>query len=238
MTITITTFSPCPFQPIEGIIAEKYFEILCQNKSIPVTPATVKENRNEKWDYSVVIDSIDWNVDVKCMKRIKRSDPNSQDKFVWIELDRVCENNPPIGWLYAKKSNMVAFECRDEFILIEKSKLQTLVNKKLNHVAKVTPTVNYIYKRKRAGKKYDTLTLLHASDIRSAAFDIWPKTPLMAPTMQDECKHITSSQSKHHLDALENITFKSNRLKRKREEEIAGSIIQYKFCPSCGIRFC
>lgn len=221
------------FQTKESIMAEHYFKILAEDMGVHIVKSTSHQDRTEKWDYEILYDGQSLKVDVKCMKKLSRTDAHSQDKLLWIELDRIKTNSPPIGWLYSGKADVIAFECSNDFILVTKSDLIKLVEKKINRQI-TTPdskkALNKLYIRKRPKKKFDTLTLIKTSDARKIAYCIWDKTALMKPANPFACEHLVKINN-----ADTNIISKFfNKLKRKRPDDE----VQFNYCPKCGIKFC
>lgn len=225
------------FRTKDSIMAEQYFKILAQNMSVPIVESNSFQDRTEKWDYEIVHEGNNFKVDVKCMKRISRTDTNPQDNFFWIELDRIKTNTNSIGWLYAGKADIIAFECAEDFVLVKKSNLRTIIEKLVDKNAIVhepKDAVNKIYLRKRPKKKFDTLTLLKAQDVRKIAYCKWEKTYLMKPIYQDACEHITGIGTETNTGLVLNCL---NKLKRKRDS-FEPEDVQFKYCPKCGAKFC
>jgi hypothetical protein len=81
-----------------GESAQFKFKELAEAKGWKVTPANKQQDIHEHWDFFIEKDGEQSRVDVKAMKRIRRSDPYPQDKLVWIELHGVRDYDE--GWLY------------------------------------------------------------------------------------------------------------------------------------------
>lgn len=243
MSVSIRVIPTCQvysFQTLDGILAERYFEILAQDRGMQVSKSTSYQNRSEKWDFEIKDTTGIYKVDVKCMKKINRTDHNPQDEMFWIELDRRRTNSPPIGWLFSGKADIIAFECAEDFVLVKKHELKELVNRTIADKIVTQPehALNSIYRRKRPGKLFDTISLISSKDVRKIAHDVWEKTNLMKPSAQNKCKHIISSETVYHKETIEMSKFRSNRLKRKRESEVMDNITFFKYCPCCGAKFC
>jgi hypothetical protein len=101
-------------------------------------------------------------IDVKARKKIKRKDTATNDSFIWVEFTSV---NGSKGWLYGK-SEFIAFETEDNFLVVRRSALASLCErlcntKELNqHGSKPPLYVGY----QRYGRK-DLVSLIKLEDI-------------------------------------------------------------------------
>jgi len=229
------------FQRIEGVLAEKYFETLARERGWSLSHSTPAEDRAEKWDYQINKDGESYKVDVKSIKKVSRQDLAAQDDFLWVEVHKkVTEQEKTPGWLYTSIADVVAFECSEEFILVDRQDLASLVNKKTDMTSRVNSpeqAVNKLYYRKKIHSSgHEALTLIDTAAVRKIALESWEKKELMKPTAPPHCNHITSSESELHKEAVRSITFKSLRLREKREREINSSIIQFQYCPLCSAK--
>ena len=109
----------------------------------------VKSNKyqdiNEHWDLM-----INYKIDVKGLRKIKRSDTEVNENIHWVEIKNV---NGKLGWLYGE-ADYFAFETIDYWIIIDKFKLQKLITDKTNKIYHKTPTLYSLYRRdgrKRSG---------------------------------------------------------------------------------------
>jgi hypothetical protein len=156
-----------------GEQAENLFAALAKNSGWRVSPSSKDQNIDEHWDFLIEKEGLEFKVEVKGRKRIRRVDDEAQSDFTWVELHGVRPKDP--GWLFGR-ADLIAFEKEDSFILVKKADLLTLVNKKVNLVAKVNNPKEAVYKiYSRRGRK-DKLTLLPMNDIRSIRFDEWMKS--------------------------------------------------------------
>lgn len=94
-----------------------------------VKKATKEEDITEHWDLEVIIDEKNVRVDVKAVKNEDRFDPYPNENFHWVEIQNV---NGDDGWLYGK-SDLIAFETLDYFILVGTLKLRKYLEKKLKY---------------------------------------------------------------------------------------------------------
>lgn len=156
-----------------GEQAENLFVILAKKSGWKVSPSSKDQNIDEHWDFLVEKEGLEFKVEVKGRKRIRRDDDDTQSDFTWVELHGVRPKDA--GWLFGK-ADLIAFEKEEAFILVKKADLLALVNKKVNLVAKVNHPKDAVYKiYSRRGRK-DKLTLLPMDDIRSIQFDEWMKS--------------------------------------------------------------
>jgi hypothetical protein len=100
-----------------------------------VKKATREEDMTEHWDLEVIIDEKNVKVDVKAVKNENRFDPYPNENFHWVEIQNV---NGDDGWLYGK-SDLIAFETLDYFILVGTLKLRKFLEKKLKYKQDMIP---------------------------------------------------------------------------------------------------
>ncbi len=155
-----------------GEQAEKLFVALAKKSGWKVSPASKDQNIDEHWDYLIEKENLAFKVEVKGRKRIRRDDDGAQSDFTWVELHGVRPKDA--GWLFGK-ADLIAFEKEDSFILVKKTDLLAMVNKKVNPVAKVHDSKDAVYKIYTRGGRKDKLTLLPADDIEAIQFDEWHK---------------------------------------------------------------
>ncbi len=154
-----------------GEKAERLFVEMGRQAGWQVMPSSKNENIDDHWDFHIAKDAEDFKVEVKSIKRINRNDSKSRSDYTWVELRNV---RGEIGWLFGK-ADLIAFEKETSFIFVKRLDLLTVVNKKVNLVAKVRDPKNALYKiYTREGRK-DRLTLLRISDIEEIKFMEWEK---------------------------------------------------------------
>ncbi len=154
-----------------GDNAEELFILMAVKQGWKISASTKDENIEEHWDYLIEKENQNFKVEVKAEKRIQRSDNGSQTNFTWVELRNV---RGKIGWLFGK-ADLIAFEKEKTFFFVKRLELLTLVNQKVNLVAKVKSAKDALYKiYTREGRK-DKLTLLPTSDIEPIKFMEWKK---------------------------------------------------------------
>lgn len=144
-------------QVSDGKKAELRFKAMCEVVGIKAIDATDDENINKHIDYHLYSQHDGYlTVDVKCMKKISREDPEPQDKFVWVEFMNV-RGKP--GWLYGE-AQFIAFETKDGFAVVDREKLVLHCNQHVNreiNAYKPQDALNAVYRRN--GRR-DSMTLL------------------------------------------------------------------------------
>ena len=110
-----------------GKDAEERFKKIMTGKGWKVSDANRYQNIYEHWDVICRKDGRVVTVDVKCRKKIKRSDEYPQDERFWVEFINVNGDN---GWLVGK-ADFIAFEVEHGFVLILRSKVFSLALKAL-----------------------------------------------------------------------------------------------------------
>lgn len=142
------------------------------NKFLDVTSfvrfATKEEDIIEHWDVEVTINEKNVKVDVKAIKNESRFDIEPNENFHWVEIKNV---NGDTGWLYGK-SDLIAFETIDYFILVGTLKLRKFLEKKLEYTQDTIDEIvvsntkdPYVFYRRKDRKdiviKVKTIDLMH-----------------------------------------------------------------------------
>jgi hypothetical protein len=136
---------------------------------------------NEHWDYKL-IDSTgrEIKVEVKAMKKIRRSDPTTQDKYTWIEIHGVREWDK--GWLFGGKADLIAFETKNSFVLVDRKRLINFVIKNLSEEVVYSPEEALQkdeegkykkYRRRKNQKISDELILIEVDKLKEIAEEEW-----------------------------------------------------------------
>jgi hypothetical protein len=155
-----------------GERAESLFAALAKKLGWKVTAASKPENIDEHWDFLIEKEGLALKVEVKSRKRISRDEDGIQSRLTWVELHGVRPKDP--GWLFGR-ADLIAFEKERSFILVRKTDLLAVVNKKVDLVAKVSEPRQAVYKIYRRQGRKDKLTLLPMDDIEAIKFDEWKK---------------------------------------------------------------
>lgn len=110
-------------------------------------------------------------IDVKARKRISRSDASEQDELVWVEFDNVQGR---AGWLRGE-TNIIAFERKDDFILVKRKDLFNMASQKCDLDKKVSNSKDALYKGyQRKGRK-DLISIIKMSDVLEIPHKKWQK---------------------------------------------------------------
>ena len=121
-----------------------------------------KTDMLEHWDLQTLKEKID----VKSLKKVRRNDDAPNDNIHWVELKNVNGN---LGWLYGDADSF-AFETNNSWILVDKTKLQTLIADKCKDKTPcLKPELYKLYQR--AGRK-DIITLVETSELFKIAKEI------------------------------------------------------------------
>ena len=133
-----------------GKVKEVEFAKLFNN----VVASSKEQDMKEHWDLQV-----GFKVDVKGLKKVKRSDSEVNENIHWLEIRNVNGTN---GWLYSEETDLFAFETNNYWIVVEKSALQALVKERVQKVLVESPELYKLYRRK--GRK-DLMTLVTSLDL-------------------------------------------------------------------------
>lgn len=117
--------------------------------------STKHEDINEHWDLE-----INHKIDVKGLKKIKRSDSFVNENFHWIEIRGVKDD----GWLYGGKADFFAFETIDYWIIVDIESLKKLIKLKTQKIY-VTNQEDALYKLYSRRGRNDILTLVKTIDL-------------------------------------------------------------------------
>lgn len=154
-----------------GKEAELSFYYLCEKAGLDVRMARPYQNTREHWDFMIIKNKVKTKVEVKAMKRIGSMDEQVQDKWVWIELHGVHQDDP--GWLNGQ-ADLVAFEQSDHFIMVKRRELKELVKTLI--LDQTTDTAGYAkYKVYSRPGRHDKITMIQATDLLKIWYSIWRK---------------------------------------------------------------
>ncbi len=129
-----------------------------------VAPSTTEQDINEHWDVK-----LDIKFDVKAVKKVNRSDGETDETIHWVELINVRGNR---GWLYGE-ADYFAFELDDYWVIVNKQILQTFIAKKCAKKEKSdTPALYKIYNRR---DRLDAITLVKTIDLMYLAEQVIEK---------------------------------------------------------------
>lgn len=98
-------------------------------------------------------------IDVKSLKKINRSDQETNEHIHWVELKGITGED---GWLYGK-SDFFAFELNNYWIIVSKEELQKFIADKCKDKVRVSkPELYKLYQRK---DRKDIITLITSYDL-------------------------------------------------------------------------
>lgn len=144
-----------------GENAEKLFLIAAKKHGIAVTEAPLQDQFKHIDFYVDIGGDNKISVEVKSRKKIKRSDTNINDEYVWVEFKNVQGNR---GWLYGK-ADCVAFERENDFLIVNRKLLARLCEK-LCDLTKINTDVKLpLYTGYQRRNRNDLVSLIKMSDI-------------------------------------------------------------------------
>ncbi len=144
------------------VVEDKFAAVIKQLGE--VAPSTTEQDINEHWDVK-----LDIKFDVKAVKKVNRSDGETDETIHWVELINVRGNR---GWLYGE-ADYFAFELDDYWIIVNKEILQTFIAKKCAKKEKSDrPALYKIYNRQ---DRLDAITLVKTIDLMYIAEQIIEK---------------------------------------------------------------
>jgi hypothetical protein len=111
-------------------------------------------------------------IDIKARKKIKRSDSQASDEFIWVEFLNVAGKG---GWLVGA-AQYIAFERENDFVMVNRHLLWKLCLKIIDQNERVESSKDALYKiYQRKGRK-DEISIIKFSDIfENLTFKVWPK---------------------------------------------------------------
>ena len=111
-------------------------------------------------------------IDIKARKKIKRSDDQANDEFIWVEFLNVAGKG---GWLVGA-AKYIAFERENDFVMVNRRLLWKLCLKIIDQNDRVESSKDALYKiYQRKGRK-DEISIIKFSDIfENLTFKVWPK---------------------------------------------------------------
>ena len=131
---------------VEGEFAKLFKETI---------PASESEDINKHVDLYIKV-----GVDIKGLKKINRTDNQTNEHIHWVELRNV---NNKDGWLYGDGADFFAFELEHYWIVVAKEKLQEFIAKKCKD--KVRTAKPELYKLYQRTNRKDLITLVTSYDL-------------------------------------------------------------------------
>ena len=124
-----------------------------------ITFSEEKQDMFEHWDLRLA----NLKIDVKGLKKRRRSDTEVDDSIHWVEIKNINGN---LGWLYGQ-ADAFAFEAKHFWILVGKESLQELIAEKCSK--KLTSSSPQLYKLYTRNGRSDVITLVKTSDLMAIA---------------------------------------------------------------------
>lgn len=166
---------------VRGLSAEELFVVKANEYGFDVKKTSKEDDMFKKIDFyirkSPVFRKNDqdcgriYTVDVKSMKKISRIDTEPQDQWVWIELHGVNAGNK--GWLFGGKSDFIAFQTRQGFILVRREALIILVDELIDITRRVRTASEAPYKVYQRAGRYDEITLIEKKHLLKIKWEEW-----------------------------------------------------------------
>ncbi|GJQ51584.1 MAG: hypothetical protein HKUEN02_04310 [Anaerolineaceae bacterium] len=156
-----------------GRQAEDRFARLALQHGFKASPSSKRGNIDEHFDYEIERGGRTFRVDVKSLKRISRSDNETQSELLWIELHGVRKDDQ--GWLYAGRADLIAFELAESFRIVDRLELIALVERLVNFEARVSVSHDALYKIYSRASRPDLLTMIRSDDLLQLRCAEWKK---------------------------------------------------------------
>ena len=139
----------------DGKIKENEFINLVIKPNQKIILPTKEQDINEHWDVSIN----DIKFDIKALKKVKRSDADTNQEIHWVEIENVHGKK---GWLYGS-ADYIAFETNKSWLIVKRENLVKLVDKNLKVVITSEPEIYKMYSRYG---RFDVLTIVPTDDLK------------------------------------------------------------------------
>lgn len=150
-----------------GKQAEDNFVPTMEAKGWKVTKSSPQEDMREHWDFLLEKNDTKIKVEVKSEKRINRGDSETQNEWIWIEMQNVRGD---IGWLYGK-ADYLAFQFGNKYNFIQRETLVSIVESLIKSEY-VTQAIYAKYKLYRRRGRNDLLTMINFNDIKDYCIEL------------------------------------------------------------------
>lgn len=127
--------------------------------------STNEQDINEHWDVEITS-----KIDVKGLKKIRRSDKDVNENIHWLEIKGVTGH---LGSVYSEHVEYFAFETIKYWVIVDKLKLQNLISENVIKEYADEPKFYHLYKRYG---RLDVLTLVPTLDLIYISEKIIKKT--------------------------------------------------------------
>ena len=130
----------------EGQKIEDKFAEMAKSRGYIVEYSTKEQDINEHWDLSISAEEKTYKVDVKGKRASDRSG-KTVSTITWLEIHGVNKGNQ--GWLFGAKSDYIAFELDNGFILFKTEDLRQYCIKYVELIVVKNPhdAINKLYRR-------------------------------------------------------------------------------------------
>lgn len=156
-----------------GENAQMQFNQIANKQGFNVILPTVTQDINEHWDSQIEKEGQCLKVDVKAMKRLKREDSEVQDEWTWIELHGVRPYDA--GWLYNGKSDLIAFEKKNSFVLVKRTDLIAILPSLIDMNSLVSDVADARYKIYQRYGRPDKISLIELNKLEPIKWAEFPK---------------------------------------------------------------
>jgi len=156
-----------------GDRAENIFKRMAVSRGWELEDAPEESNINEHWDFLMKKENESYKVDIKGMKRVRRSDQSVQDEWVWIELHGVRPYDR--GWLYDGKADLISFEKMTSFVIVKRIDLIALVEKQVDLKTLVHSPGEAKYRIYNRSGRPDRITLIEMDKLNLIKWGEWAK---------------------------------------------------------------
>lgn len=109
-----------------------------------------------------------FNIDVKSLRKVSRTDSNTQEDFHYLEILNVKGEK---GSIYSPQTTHFIFETFDSWLVVEKEKIQELIKKKVKKIH-VKTAKESLYKLYRREKRLDLITTVKTIDLLNISCEI------------------------------------------------------------------
>lgn len=159
-----------------GASAEADVERMAAERGYAVVRATPYQDRVEHWDLRLERPDLPapLRVEVKATKVVNGT---VDDRHTWLEIQGNSSTPRWVnhGWIFGGQATHVAFERADDFLFVERERLQPLAAAfDLTNVSVAPSPIAAGQVRRRPGR-HDIIGLARTSDVEAVAAWTWPK---------------------------------------------------------------
>lgn len=155
-----------------GYSAENLFSEMAEKRGWEVSKADRKQQLSHVDVYLNHKKHGTVSFDVKAQKKVKRTDSNTNDKYLWVEFSNVAGKE---GWLRGN-ADLIAFEQEKNFLIVRRQALLDFCEKNVDFSDKVDKSSEAVYRvYQRKGRK-DEISLIPIKDIKEhVSYSLWKK---------------------------------------------------------------